>query len=391
MITRAARGARAATRSVRMLRLHELLQPDAGACDAVDREARFEQAEELLGGEVVVLVVVGPDHSLERRQRRAAAAQGAIDVDGVQVPRRAAMGHADDDRAARAQHAVGLCEHALGRGDVLDHVEQQHRVRAAVRERQLGAVGVDHRQPRELAPRPLEQARDRARPPRSPAPRARVRRSPPSRSRRRSRCRARAWRRAPAIAERGPSARRRRAGVADEEPAPAGRARTGRADPRAAVTRGRSRRPPDDRRRFAAPRSAACQLLEQLGCSRRPRRGGQAAREPPGRRRGRTGSSSTSRTAARSALRVQWRGASRIPAPASVTRRALSGLSQFVGTSTIGTPASAAARTVALPPTRDQRRAARKQLAVAEPARDVNVRRQLRLAEHRRRRAALRS
>ncbi len=39
-----------------------------------------------------------------------------------------------------------------------------------------------------------------------------------------------------------------------------------------------------------------------------------------------------------------------MPAPAAVTRRALSGLSQVVGTSTIGTPASAAARTVDLPP-----------------------------------------
>ena len=40
-----------------------------------------------------------------------------------------------------------------------------------------------------------------------------------------------------------------------------------------------------------------------------------------------------------------------MPAPVSVTRRALSGLSHVVGTSTIGTPASAAARIVAFPPT----------------------------------------
>ena len=43
-------------------------------------------------------------------------------------------------------------------------------------------------------------------------------------------------------------------------------------------------------------------------------------------------------------------GARRTPAPASMTRRALSGLSCAVGTTTSGTPARSAAMTVALPP-----------------------------------------
>ena len=63
----------------------------------------------------------------------------------------------------------------------------------------------------------------------------------------------------------------------------------------------------------------------------------------------------------------------RTPAPVSVTRRALSGLSQLVGTTTIGTPLSAAASTVALPPTVTSAAHRGSSSPWLEPARDVDV------------------
>ena len=103
---------------------------------------------------------------------RAAPADGGVEVERVEPARGPAVGDGDDERAARPQHAVGLLQRpARGVGDVLDHLEQQHRVGAVVRERQLRRVGVDHRQPRESLARLLEQlgVALHARPPPAPA------------------------------------------------------------------------------------------------------------------------------------------------------------------------------------------------------------------------------
>jgi len=75
------------------------------------------------------------------------------------VRRDAAVRHRHDDRAARPQHPRGLGEHPLGLAHVLDDVEQQQRVGAAVGERQLSGVGGDHREPREALPRQLDELR----------------------------------------------------------------------------------------------------------------------------------------------------------------------------------------------------------------------------------------
>ena len=154
-----------------------------------------------------------------------------------------------------------------------------------------------------------------------------------------------------------PSARRRTAGAAGAGP---GRRRerervrrtgAGACSAGAAVGSCGHRAPPS--RAAAAPgRRAGARRCQQLGGARRPRRRGEQRLAIAPRRGPIARVVEDARAPRRAACSgVQPRAAARTPAPPRVTRRALSGLSQVVGTTTSGTPASSAARIVALPPT----------------------------------------
>ena len=284
---------------------------------------------------------------LQRRQGRPALPQRGVDVQGVEPVQEAAVGDARARSSRRrAARAAPLRAPRRGSADVLEDVEHRHGVGAAVRHRERLRVPVEHADPRNaLAPRsrggPGRARRRRRRGLGGRRPGWR-----PSRRRASSPRRGRAARPRAASGGPAPSGRQRRAAAGGPGPA-----RTGGANASACASASGSvtltahlhrrmragARPAPVASSRSAPPSAPGAAARRRAISRAQR----AWR----------GSSSTCRTAARSASGVHARAGTRTPAPTRVTRRALSGLSHDVGTSTIGTPASIEARIVALPPT----------------------------------------